>query len=342
MKKILLLLFITTTVFAQEHKKTILVTGGAGYIGSHTALLLAQENYQVIILDLLLHNQKFDHPWATLIYGDCGDKDILNHLFATYNIHAVMHFAGNIEVGESVKSPLKFYSNNISNTISLLDVMRVHGCHLFIFSSSCAVYGIPQWLPLTEDHPTKPISPYGHTKLMIEHILQDCESAYGIRSVALRYFNAAGALPESGLYEQHEPETHLIPLLLRAAYTDKQFHIFGTDHATPDGTCIRDFLHVWDIAHAHLQALHYLEQGNPSDIFNLGTGKGTSVQEMISEVKKICKKDIRIIQADKRAGDPAILVANANKAHNILGWQPQHSDISSILQSAYKSTCSFR
>jgi len=319
-------------------KQTILVTGGAGYIGSHTALLLVQQGYSVIVLDALVHNQTFNHPWTTFIQGDCGDQTLLNQIFTTYNIAAIMHFAANIEVGESVKDPLKFYHNNVSNTVTLLQTMRTHDCNTLIFSSSCAVYGIPQTLPLTEDHPKNPISPYGRTKLMIEHILYDCAQAYGLQFVALRYFNAAGALPEYGLSEQHEPETHIIPLLLRAAQQKKPFSIFGTDHPTKDGTCIRDFLHVWDIAHAHLQAMHHLQQGLPSDMFNLGTGKGVSVKTMVAEIETICQTSIKVIYTEKRAGDPPILIADPSKAYNILSWKPRFSDLTFILQSAYAAT----
>lgn len=319
-------------------KQTILVTGGAGYIGSHTALLLAQQRYNVIILDALLHNQTFNHAWATFIKGNCGDKQLLNEIFTQNNISAVMHFAANIEVGESVQHPLKFYDNNVSNTIKLLEVMRVRGCNNFIFSSSCAVYGTPEQLPLTEDHPKNPISPYGRTKLMIEQVLQDCARAYNMRYVALRYFNAAGSLPEHGLYEHHEPETHIIPLLLRAAQTKKPFSIFGTNHDTKDGTCVRDFLHVWDIAHAHLKALLHVQKNNPSDAFNLGTGRGISVKAMIYAVEKICKTPIQVIQTLKRQGDPPTLVADPSKAYDILRWQPKYSDLPFILQSAYAAT----
>lgn len=323
-------------------KQTILVTGGAGYIGSHTALLLAQQQYNVIILDALLHNQTFNHTWATFIQGNFGDKKILNHIFTHHNIAAVMHFAANIEVSESVKNPLKFYHNNVSNTINMLEAMYMHGCNNFIFSSSCAVYGNPHYIPLTEDHPKNPISPYGRTKLMIEHVLQDCAHAYDIRFVNLRYFNAAGALAEYNLYEHHEPETHVIPLLFRATHTKKPFYVFGIDHETPDGTCVRDYLHVWDIAHAHLKALFHVQQNNPSDAFNLGTGKGISVKTMIAHVEQICKTPITVIHAEKRAGDPPTLVADPSKAHDILGWQPRYSDITFILQSAYAGYHTYR
>jgi len=330
---LLSLMLITIPIFGAA--RTILVTGGAGYIGSHTAWLLAHRGYHVIILDKLVHGQEFKHGWCTFIKGDYGDHALLEQIFTTYPIAAVMNFAGNIEVGESVKNPLKFYHNNVGNTITLLEVMQAHNCNVFIFSSSCAVYGLPHKLPLTEDHPKDPISPYGQTKLTIEHILHDCDHAYGLRYVALRYFNAAGGQPEHGLYEHHEPETHLIPLLLRAARTQKPFYIFGTDHSTPDGSCIRDFLHVRDIADAHLKALNYLLQGNPSDAFNLGTGNGYSVKEIIAATEQLCNTKVNVVEADKRPGDPAVLVADAHKAYRVLGWKPQYSDLGYILESAH-------
>jgi len=262
----------------------------------------------------------------------------MNALFEHYAIDAVMHFAADIEVGKSVISPAAFYNNNVINTIQLLDLMRHHHVKTFIFSSSCAVYGTPQWLPLTEDHPKNPISPYGKTKLMIEMILEDYAHAYGLNYVALRYFNAAGAWPEQQLGEHHEPETHVIPLLLRAAQNKTPFAIFGTDHDTADGTCIRDYLHVRDIADAHLQALYYLKAGNQSDCFNLGTGTGVSVQELISAVEQVCNTKLTILPREKRAGDPALLVADPSKAHAALGWQPHHSDLHTILESAYNYT----
>jgi UDP-glucose 4-epimerase len=313
---------------------TILVTGGAGYIGSHTAYLLAQQGYQVIIIDSFIHNQYFNPRWATVIKSDFADTVALEKIFTTYNIHAVMHFAAYIEVGESVKNPLKFYENNVSKTITLLQKMLEHGVNNIIFSSSCAVYGIPERLPLTEDHPKNPISPYGKTKFMIETILQDADDTYGLHYVALRYFNAAGALPEECLGEQHKPETHIIPLLLCAALQESPFTIFGNDYETKDGTAIRDYLHVLDIAQAHLCALQHLEHGNPSDCFNLGTGSGVSVKEMIETIEEIIRTPIKKVWEQRRAGDPAVLVADPSKAQNILQWQPRYSDLNFILQSA--------
>lgn len=318
---------------------SILIAGGAGYIGSHTAFLLAQLGYHIIIFDAFLHNQLFSPSWATVIKGDIENTQMLSDIFTSYKIDAVMHFAANIEVGESVKDPAKFYNNNVAKTLNLLNAMHKHNVNKFIFSSSCAVYGTPQYMPLTEDHPKNPISPYGKTKLMTELMLEDFCKAYSLSYVALRYFNAAGALPQEGLGEQHIPETHVIPLLLQSAYEGTTFNVFGTDYPTPDGTAIRDYVHVLDIARAHVLALQYLEAGNSSDSFNLGTGTGVSVKEMIHAVETVCKKMLPIIWAGRRAGDPAILVANASKAEQKLGWKPQHSSLEAIIQSAYDFCC---
>lgn len=323
-------------------KQTILVTGGAGYIGSHTAFLLAQQGHTVIVLDLLLHDQTFNYPWATFIKGNCGDRTLLDKIFTQYPIDSVMHFAAHIEVGESVKNPLKYYQNNVANTLNLLESMLAHNVRSFIFSSSCAVYGSPESPTLSEDHSKNPISPYGMTKYTIEKVLEDLHTSHELQYVALRYFNAAGALPEYGLYEQHKPETHLIPLLLQAIHTQQPFYIFGSDYPTIDGSCVRDFLHVWDIAHAHAKALNHLEKGNPSDCFNLGTGHGISVKQMITQVEQITKTKLNAIIVQKRAGDPAVLVANPAKAHDILGWHPHHSDIPFIVQSAYVASMHIR
>jgi len=316
-------------------KPTLLITGGAGYIGSHTALLMAHKGYNVVILDTLVHKQSFNYPWATLIKSDFAHKKTLGEIFKTYKVDAVMHFAASIDIGESVRNPKAFYANNVTKTLQLIDTMRAHDVKKFIFSSSCAVYGQPEQLPLTEDHPKRPINPYGSTKLITELALQDYALAYDFSYVALRYFNAAGALPEHNLGERHEPETHLIPLLLRAAKTNTPFKIFGSDYPTPDGTCIRDFLHVWDIARAHAQALEHLNKNLPSDVFNIGTGSGVSVKQMIETVERICDVSIKIELCKNRPGDPPHLVASADKAHTILQWEARHSLLENIIKSAY-------
>lgn len=322
--------------------KTVLITGGAGYIGSHIGYILSKYSYRIIVLDKLVYSQSFDHSWATFIKGDFGDEKILAQIFTSYQIDTVIHCAASIEVGESVKNPLAFYQNNVAKTITLLAVMLKYQVKMILFSSSCAVYGIPKTLPLVESHSFDPVSPYGMTKYMMEMIIKDMQQAYGFSYVVFRFFNAAGALPEEGLGERHNPETHLIPLLLQAAYEQKSFSIFGAHKPTPDGTCIRDFVHVLDIAQAHLLALRYLENGNPSDVFNLGTGEGISVKEMIMAVERVCGLKVPVAVADDRPGDPAILVADSGHAKTILGWQPQYSDIDSIIKSASLFMCQFQ
>lgn len=313
---------------------TILVTGGAGYIGSHTAWLLAQKGYNIIVLDDFLHDQTFNPSWATIIKSDFADSNILQTIFSTHTIDAVMHFAAFIEVGKSVTDPLSFYHNNVAKTTTLLQTMCRNDVKKIIFSSSCAVYGNPHILPLSENHPQNPISPYGRSKQMVETMLADACKAYNLSYVSLRYFNAAGALPEYGLGEQHQPETHIIPLILRAIQQQKPFTLFGTDHKTTDGTCIRDYIHVRDIAEAHWRALEHLNQEHPSDSFNLGSGKGTSILELVNAVEQICNKKIAIVHQKKREGDPPILIADSSKAHDILQWKPRYSDLHFILQTA--------
>lgn len=323
-------------------KKTILVTGGAGYIGSHIAYVLACQGYQVIIIDKLMYGQKFDHAWATCIKGDFADRQLLSKIFTSFNIQAVVHCAASIEVGESVKNPLLFYQNNVANTITLLESMLKYQVKNIIFSSSCAVYGNPLYIPLTEDHPLDPVSPYGRTKYMMEMVIKDMEKAYGFSSVILRFFNAAGALYSEGLGEMHNPETHLIPLALRAAHEQQPFKIFGNNKPTPDGTCIRDFVHVMDIAQAHVLSLKYLENGNGSEIFNLGTGSGISVKEIISTVEQVIGKQVPIIFEHDRPGDPAVLIANSSKAHETLCWHTGNSEIKNIVCSANSFMCSYQ
>lgn len=314
--------------------KTIMIPGGAGYIGSHTAYLLAQKGHKVIILDKLIHKQKFDHKWATLIQQDFSDEIVLDQIFSTHKIDAVMHFAALIEVGESVKKPQEFYHNNVVKTIKLLDSMLKHKVKNFIFSSSCAVYGEPIKTPMDENNPYDPISPYGKNKLAIEFALQDYSKAYDLKYVSLRYFNASGALPKAGLGEQHDPETHIIPLMLRAIKNQTTFKIFGTDYCTVDGSCIRDYVHVLDIADAHVLALEHLEKTGKSDEFNLGSGKGFSVKEMINFAEKICGKKMQVVEQARRPGDPAVLLADPTKAKNILGWKLENSNLENILKSA--------
>lgn len=318
----------------KEMNKVVLVIGGAGYIGSHTSWLLAQQGFRVVILDALVHQQSVHLPWATFIQGDFGDQQLLKKIFLEYAIDTVMHFAAFIEVGESVIDPAKYYNNNVIKTIQLLDVMREYGVSKLIFSSSCAVYGNPVRLPLDEEHPTNPVSPYGRTKLMIEYALHDYAVAYGLRYVALRYFNAAGGLTEQGLGECHKPESHIIPIMLAAARNNKPFNIFGTDYNTSDGTCVRDYIHVLDIARAHVQASEYLNAGGQSQILNLGTGVGYSVKELVAYAQEVSGTQIQINYGPRRPGDAQTLVADATKVTKLLGWQPQHSDMGEIMRSA--------
>jgi UDP-glucose 4-epimerase len=314
--------------------KTVLITGGAGYIGSHTGLLLMQQGYHVIILDRI--SKPINNiPGALYICGDIANRSLLNDIFNLYRIDAVMHFAASIDVRTSLMDPRAYYENNVTKTLILLDIMLDHNVRTCIFSSSCAVYGNPLYTPLDEHHPLQPITPYGMSKLMIERILHDYAQAYDFNYICLRYFNAAGAQPEYNLGEHHAPETHLIPLVLTAMQTNKAVHIFGTTHDTPDGTCIRDFLHVRDIAAAHSLALNYLDTTQTSGCFNIGTGQGISVQEIVQAAEKLFNTKITKRYTHARAGDPAILTANATKAHTLLGWQPQHSDINTILHSTY-------
>jgi UDP-glucose 4-epimerase len=319
---------------------TIIVTGGAGYIGSHIAWLLASLNYHVIIIDDVSQQGNIAAltavPLITFFHADFADTKFLDTLFTTYTITAVIHCAASIEVSESIRNPLAYYHNNVAKTVTLLERMRNHGINNFIFSSSCAVYGIPHQVPIKENHPCSPISPYGHTKLMVEQILTAMATAHDFKYVALRYFNAAGASPQYNLGELHEPETHLIPRVVDAALHDTPFTIFGTEHPTPDGTCVRDFLHVRDIAQAHVNALTYLQAGGKSDIFNLGTGIGFSVAQIISAVEQITDKKINVINAHARAGDPPILIACANKALQSLAWQARYSVLEYIIQTTVK------
>ncbi len=336
---------------------TLLITGGAGYIGAHTALFMMQKGYNIIVLDTFKHNQTlpptfqikkfspgmqlFEQPFATtngqivVLKHDFADPIILENLFTHNNVHAVIHFAALIEVGESVNNPLPFYKNNVIKTIQLLQTMLEHNIKKFIFSSSCAVYGTPKQLPITEKHTRNPISPYGKNKYIIEMALEDLQKSHGLEFVALRYFNAAGAMPEYGLGEQHNPETHLIPLLLRAAYTKKPFFIFGDDYSTKDGSCTRDYLHVWDLAQAHWRALEHLNNKQPSDFFNLGTGHGFSVKQLVRAVQDVTNLEINEKISKKRAGDPPALIADPSHAYNILRWEPQYSQLEHIIRTAH-------
>lgn len=316
---------------------TCLITGGAGYIGSHISHALHHHGYRIIIIDDLRQGQSWHHCWGTFIHGSIADKSLLDTVFLHQKIDLVIHCAASTEVGLSTKNPLSFYENNVSNMITLLRAMQQHQVKKIIFSSSCAVYGIPQTSTLAETHPCNPINPYGSTKLIGEKLLADCAQSYGLQSIIFRYFNVAGADYQAGLGEWHEPETHLIPLLFRAAREKKPFFVYGTDYATIDGSCIRDFVHVQDIAQAHLAAIKYLYQAGRETIFNIGSGIGYSVLQIIKAVEKEVGHTIDYHPAPGRSGDPAILIASNQKARQELNWQPRQSNLETMIKSAYQS-----
>ena len=320
--------------------KTVLVTGGAGYIGSHSALALQKAGYEVIILDNLVygHQDLVETVLKTkLIFGDTCDSNLLKQIFSTHEIDAVMHFAAYAYVGESVTKPAKYYRNNVVGTLTLLEAMLEAGINKFVFSSTCATYGVPETVPIKEEQSQNPINTYGVTKLMVEQILQDFSHAYDFRSVCLRYFNAAGADPEGMLGEDHNPETHLIPLVLQAASGHRDsISIFGTDYNTPDGTCIRDYIHVSDLAQAHILALKYLLDDGKTDVFNLGNGNGFSVKQVIEIARKVTGQEIKALECDRRPGDPPVLVGSGEKAQQILGWQPQYYTLEDIIAHAWQ------
>ncbi|OKH43918.1 UDP-glucose 4-epimerase GalE [Calothrix sp. HK-06] len=319
---------------------TILVTGGAGYIGTHAVLSLKNAGYEVIVLDNLSygHRELVEEVLKVkLIVGDTNDRALLDNIFSNHNIEAVMHFAAFIAVGESVTDPAKYYRNNVTGTLTLLEAMVNASIKKFIFSSTCALYGVPKFIPLTEDHPIDPISPYATSKWMVERILSDFDIAYNLKSVRFRYFNAAGADPDGKLGEDHEPETHLIPLVLLAALGKREsIYIFGTDYPTEDKTCIRDYIHVADLAQAHVLGLEYLLKGGESEVFNLGNGNGFSVREVIETAKQVTEKELKIVERERRPGDPPILVGSSEKARKVLGWRPQYADLKKIISHAWQ------
>lgn len=323
-----------------QDKPIILVTGGAGYIGSHAVLALLRTGYQVVILDNLVygHRDLVEKVLKVeLVVGDISDRNLLDRLFSQFNIAAVMHFAAYAYVGESVTNPAKYYRNNVNGTLTLLEAMLAAKVKNFVFSSTCATYGIPQVIPIPEEHPQSPINPYGASKLMVERILKDFDAAYDFNYVCFRYFNAAGADPSGLLGEDHSPETHLIPLVLLTALGKRDsVSILGTDYPTADGTCVRDYIHVNDLADAHILGMKYLLEGGESAVFNLGNGNGFSVKETIETAKKVTGKEIKAVECDRRPGDPPVLVGSGEKARKILGWHPQYSNITDILSHAWQ------
>jgi len=314
----------------------ILVTGGAGYIGSHMVKLLAERGDTVTVLDDLSTGHADAVRGGKFMRGDIADVASTRGLLRQDGIEAVIHFAACSLVGESLADPLKYYARNVAGTVSLLQAMREASVAKLVFSSSAAVYGNPQRLPIDEDHPREPTNPYGSSKLAIERLLAECSAAYGLRAATLRYFNAAGADAGAGLGERHDPETHLIPLVLRAAAENGSVSVFGSDYPTRDGTCVRDYIHVVDLCDAHVRALDWLSDSGRYDCFNLGNGEGFTVLEVIEAARRVTGRQIRIVSAGRRAGDPASLVADASKAKRVLGWQPQRAHIETIVEDAWR------
>ena len=314
----------------------ILIVGGAGYIGSHMVKRLATAGHEVVTLDNLSYGYRDAVKYGEFVQGDLGNDKILDSIFSDGSIDAVMHFAGFIQVGESMIKPSMYYQNNVTNTLILLDAMLRHQVKKFIFSSTAAIFGEPDYTPIDEKHNKQPINPYGHSKLMIEQVLDDYDEAYGLHSTCLRYFNAAGADPDGELGERHVPETHLIPLILQAASGRRDdIKIFGDDYATDDGTCVRDYIHINDLCDAHLLALELMIKNNKSARFNLGNGKGFSVKQVIDVAKKVSGKDFKVTMEPRRAGDPAVLVADANLATQTLNWQPKFAELEDIVRTAW-------
>jgi UDP-glucose 4-epimerase len=315
----------------------VLVVGGAGYIGSHMVKRLGAAGVDVVTLDNLASGHRDAVSCGEFIHGDMADATLLERIFSARSFDAVMHFASHIEVGESVKLPAKYYRNNVANTLTLLDAMLAARIDKLIFSSTAAIFGSPDYTPVDERHPRLPINPYGRSKLMVENVLGDYEKAYGLRSVCLRYFNAAGADPDGELGERHEPESHLIPLTLQAASGRRpSIALFGTDYDTPDGTCIRDYVHVADLCDAHWLALQALLSGVRSGAYNLGNGSGFSVREVIDTARRVTGRNINVVEEARRAGDPARLVADSAAARQELGWQPRFASLETIVDHAWR------
>ena len=314
---------------------TVLVVGGAGYIGSHACKELARAGYRPVVFDNLVYGHRDAVKWGPFVEGDIRDGAALDAVLQTYRPEAVLHFAAFAYVGESVQKPDVYYDNNVGGTISLLNAMVRNGVKRIVFSSTCATYGIPDTLPITETTPQNPINPYGYTKLVVERMLADYATAYEISWAAMRYFNAAGADPEGEIGERHDPETHAIPLALKAAFgAGGEFSVFGTDYDTPDGSAVRDYIHVTDLATAHVEAIRFLQAGGASQAFNLATGTGVSVLELIDAIARVTGRQVPFQTSARRAGDPPSLYAAASKARTVLDWEPQHSSIDEIIRTA--------
>jgi UDP-glucose-4-epimerase GalE len=322
---------------------TILVTGGAGYIGAHCCRELADRGFRPVVYDNLVKGHRQFVRWGDLVLGDISDRARLDECLGAAAVEAAMHFAAFIEVGESMADPGTYYANNLAGSLELIRGLVRHGIRCLVFSSSAAVYGSPRHLPIDEDHPTLPVSPYGWTKRMVETMLADFERAYGLRWVSLRYFNAAGAESAADIGEWHEPESHLIPRILDAAGDGRRpVPVYGTDYPTPDGSCIRDYVHVTDLARAHVLALEYLMAGGPSGAFNLGQGQGYSVLEVIRRAASVTGTELRVQAEARRPGDPPVLVASNRKAREVLGWIPEQSSLENIIASAWRWHCKLR
>ena len=315
----------------------VLVTGGAGYIGSHTCKALHKAGFEPVVFDNLSTGHRWALKWGHFVEDDLGDMKAVRAAMAHHEIEAVIHFAANAYVGESMTHPRKYFRNNVANSLNLLDAIVDSGIRRVIFSSTCATYGIPEALPIPESHPQRPVSPYGESKLFVERAIHWYGEAYGLRWVALRYFNAAGADPDGEIGEEHNPETHLIPLTIEAA-GDSHFalSIYGADYDTADGTAIRDYIHVADLADAHVGALQYLKEGGPSRAFNLGTGCGHSVWEVVKKVEEVSGRKVRTRECARRAGDPPVLIAKAAEAAVELGWRDRRSDLDTIVSTAWR------
>ncbi|WP_431087399.1 UDP-glucose 4-epimerase GalE [Paenibacillus sp. 8b26] len=314
----------------------ILVTGGAGYIGSHTVAELLDRGEEVVVLDNLQTGHKAALLGGKLYEGDLRDKELLSRLFSENSIDAVIHFAANSLVGESMQNPGKYYDNNVFGALSLLEAMKDAGVHRIVFSSTAATYGEPEKVPIEEGDRTEPTNVYGETKLMMERMMSWFDKVLGIKYVSLRYFNAAGAHESGKIGEDHRPESHLIPLVLQTALKQRpHIAVFGEDYATPDGTCIRDYIHVSDLADAHVRAVNYLREGHDSNVFNLGNGQGFSVKEVIETARKVTGLDIPVVTEPRRAGDPAVLVASSDKARSVLGWSPARTQLEDIMSGAW-------
>lgn len=319
-----------------REKGTVLITGGAGYVGSHIGFYLASKGYKIVVLDrqkeqLLVPN------WAEVVTGDYGDSDLLKKLLTEFKIDSVVHCASLTSVALSVQQPLAYYENNVSKTVTLLKALVEHNVKSLVFSSSCAVYGNPVTVPLRETQVLSPVSPYGTTKMIIEQLLKECSIAHGLEFVSLRYFNVTGSI-DGAQFGKSRPGKYVIPLLLDAARSGAPFYLFGQDYSTPDGTCIRDYIHVRDVADAHYKALIHLKEGKPSDIFNIGSGHGWSVKQLIIAAQKITQKEIDVIPAARRPGEPAALVADAGKATDLLGWRPNFSNLDYCIETVWKQS----